>query len=196
VVIPYYSQDEYGMDETEPIMTIPLTIRPLQTEDIQPIAAAFAAIGWHGKTAAQYERYLAEQEAGKRITLVSFQNGEFRGYVNVEWASGYTPFGEAGIPEITDFNVLPAHQRQGIGAQLMDEAERLAGERSPVVGIGVGMSAAYGAAQRLYVQRGYIPDGRGLTYDGRFLTEGETTRLDDSLVLYFTRRLREPDSAS
>lgn len=169
----------------------PLLIRPLQTEDIQPIADAFAAIGWLGKTVAQYERYLAEQKTGKRITLVAFQNGAFRGYVNVEWESGYTPFHEAGIPEITDFNVLPAYQKQGIGTQLMDEAERLVGERASTVGIGVGMSAAYGAAQRLYVQRGYIPDGHGLTYDGRFLDEGETIRLDDALILYFTRRLRE-----
>jgi hypothetical protein len=71
----------------------------------------------------------------------------------------------------------------------MNEAERMVRERSPVVGIGVGMDADYGAAQRLYVLRGYIPDGKGLTYKNRFVRYGEQVTVDDGLVLHFTKRL-------
>jgi ribosomal protein S18 acetylase RimI-like enzyme len=51
--------------------------------------------------------------------------------------------------------VLPRYRRQAIGTKLMDEAERLILERSPIIGIGVGLDSDCGAAQRLYVKRGY-----------------------------------------
>ena len=41
----------------------------------------------------------------------------------------------------------------------MNEAERAVLERSSVVGNGVGMSPDYGAVQRFYALRGYVPDG-------------------------------------
>jgi hypothetical protein len=37
----------------------------------------------------------------------------FAGYACILWRSGYEPFRQAGIPEIADFNVLPAHRRRG-----------------------------------------------------------------------------------
>lgn len=166
-----------------------LEIRVLRAEDIPSIAAAFAAIGWGGKTAAQFERYRAEHEAGTRVTRFAFEGGVFVGYLNVVWKSGYPPFAEAGIPEISDFNVLPDFRRRGIGTALMDDAERVMGERSPVAGIGVGMTADYGAAQQLYVRRGYVPDGRGLMTHERPVVYGESVPVDDGLVLFFTKCL-------
>jgi GNAT superfamily N-acetyltransferase len=166
-----------------------LLIRLLRNEDIQPIAAAFAAIGWD-KPAAQYERYLAEQTAGERTVLVAFMAGEFAGYVTVCWQPDYPPFRAENTPEIQDFNVLPRFRRQGIGARLMDEAESAVSARYPVVGIGVGLYADYGSAQRMYVKRGYIPDGRGVYYRDHFVQPGEAVSVDDDLVLYFTRQLR------
>lgn len=172
-----------------------LTVRPLEAEDVQPIAAAFAAIGWD-KPASQYERYLAEQERGERVVLVAFLDGAFAGYLTIAWQSGYAPFREAGIPEIMDFNVLPQVRRRGIGSRLMDEVERRIGERSAVVGIGVGMDPDYGAAQRLYVRRGYVPDGRGLSTNGRHVRWGDTVRVDDGLNLHFTKDLDQSDAKS
>ena len=84
--------------------------------------------------------------------------------VTICWHSTYAPFAETGIPEIQDFNVLPEFRRRGIGTRLMDRAEQRVARRCDTVGIGVGMYADYGHAQRLYVLRGYVPDGRGLTY--------------------------------
>ncbi len=165
-----------------------LTIRTLQTQDIEPIAQAFAHIGWN-KPASQYGRYLVEQNAGTRVCLVAFVDGDFAGYVNVLWQSDYEPFRAANIPEVADFNVLPHYRRQKIGTRLMDTAEALIAQRSPIAGIGVGMYPDYGAAQRLYVARGYVPDGRGLTYHNRILQPLEQVINDDDLVLYFTKQL-------
>jgi GNAT superfamily N-acetyltransferase len=164
-------------------------IRTLEAGDVQPIAAAFAAAGWN-KPASQYERYLAEQQRGERVVLVAFLHGAFAGYLTIAWQSGYAPFREAGIPEIVDFNVLPRLRRRGIGSRLMEEAEQRIAERSGAVGIGVGMDPDYGAAQRLYVKLGYIPDGRGLSSNGRHVRWGETVTVNDGLNLHFTKDLR------
>lgn len=166
-----------------------LDIRLLHGRDIPEMATALAALGWN-KPASQYERYLSEQLREQRVVLVAFQDGAFAGYLTIMWQSGYEPFQVAGIPEIVDFNVLPHVRRRGIGSALLDEAERLIAERSPIAGIGVGMDPDYGVAQRLYVQRGYIPDGRGLSSHGRYLTYGEVVRVDDGLALYFTKVVR------
>jgi hypothetical protein len=61
-----------------------LTIRPLQAGDIVEIARAFAALGWR-KPAAQYERYLAEQQQGTRLVLVACLGGVFAGYLTIFW---------------------------------------------------------------------------------------------------------------
>ena len=163
-----------------------VAIRALRDGDPEVFAAAFTAIGWN-KPVQQYEKYLAEQEAGLRDVLVATVDEEFAGYVTVWWESPYEPF--EGIPEISDFNVLPKFRRRGIGSGLMDAAEARVAERSDVVGIDVGLYPDYGTAQRMYVRRGYIPDGRGLIYDGRQVPPMETVRNDDSACLMFTKSL-------
>lgn len=165
-----------------------LEVRPLEEQDIGSITAAFMGLGWD-KPRSQYERYLSEQEKGRRYVLVAFVGGTFAGYVTIKWSSGYPPFREAGIPEIQDFNVLPRFRREGIGTRLMREAELAVSQRSSVVGIGVGMSPDYGAAQRLYALRGYVPDGRGLASGGRSVAHGEAVTVDDALALYLTKEL-------
>lgn len=163
-------------------------VRMMRAEDVATVATAFAAQGWH-KPAAQYTRYLEESGQGRREVLLAERAGAFAGYVTVVWASDYPPFREAGIPEIVDFNVLIKHQRCGTGTALLDEAERRIAVRAPVAGIGVGLTADYGAAQVLYVKRGYIPDGRGTMQAGRAIRHGEQITVDDALAIYFTKRL-------
>ncbi len=142
-----------------------MDITPLGEDDAPVIAAAFEAIGWD-KPVEQYRHYLQEQVAGERTVLVARLDGAFAGYVTVVWAPAYAALREAGIPEIADFNVLPHVRRRGIGTALMDAAEDLVGKRSDTVGIGVGLYPDYGPAQRLYVLRGYVPDGRGVVWRG------------------------------
>src|SRR5258708_18025447 len=163
-------------------------IRSLREQDISVMVTAFRVIGWK-KPAKQYEQYLCEQEKGSRIVLVAFANETFCGYLTVNWQSGYLPFQAENIPEIVDLNVLPDFRRRGIGTRLMDEAERHITHRSPIAGLGVGLLVDYGAAQRLYVKRGYIPDGRGLVYGHQAVGPGAQVIADDDLVLYLMKTL-------
>lgn len=166
-----------------------LDLTELRAEDPPAIARAFAAIGWD-KPEAQYVRYLDEQTAGERAVLVARVAGAFAGYLTVLWETGYAPFREAGVPEIQDFNVLPGYRRQGIGTALMDAAEALIAERSAVAGIGVGLYPDYGPAQRLYVLRGYVPDGRGIAWKQVQTIPGQPVQVDDELALYLTKIVR------
>ena len=162
------------------------TIRLLEIQDIQLISSSFTTIGWN-KPASLLEGYLAEQDRGERVVLVVYSDNEFAGYVTVVWTSYYPPFAEKAIPEINDLNVLPDFRRRGIASALLDEAERRIFERSRIAGIGVGMYAGYGAAQRMYVLRGYVPDGLGLSYKGQHVEPGQQVPVDDDLLLYLTK---------
>lgn len=168
-----------------------VTLRALRAEDAERIAAAFAAQGWN-KPAAQFLTYLRQQEAGDRDVLVAEVNGDFAGYVTIMWESDYLPFRVDGIPEIVDLNVLLKYRRLGVATALLDKAERRIARRSPIAGIGVGMTADYGAAQILYVRRGYHPDGRGLAVRGVSAQHGDRVTVDDDLTLYLTRWVAPP----
>jgi ribosomal protein S18 acetylase RimI-like enzyme len=170
-------------------MTSPAVIRAMDESDPETISAAFTALGWH-KPPALYQRYLADQEEGRRLAFVAEWRGGFAGYVTLLWVSPYRAFAERQVPEISDLNVLPAHRRQGIGNALLDRAESAASVRSNVVGLGVGLSADYGAAQRIYVRRGYLPDGRGIMYANQPVEPYTTIRIDDEATLMFTRLIR------
>ena len=166
-----------------------LVIRLLEASDIPQIVNAFKELGWN-KPESQYERYLIDQAFEERDVYVAFVKEEFAGYLTICWKSPYEPFREKNIPEIVDFNVLPKFRRMGIGTQLMDRAESEIAKVSSIAGIGVGMTPDYGAAQRLYVLRGYIPDGRGLHSGDHHVSYGEQITVDDDLALYFTKKLK------
>lgn len=165
----------------------------LHSHDIPLLVSAFSMVGWH-KPASLFEQYLHEQQVGERIVWVAYFEEQVAGYITVKWQSLYAPFREQNIPEIIDLNVLPSFRNKGVGTILLDIAEKAAAKRSNIVGIGVGLYAGedggYGAAQRLYVKRGYIPDGNGLTYNYEPTIPGNSYPLDDDLVLWFTKRLK------
>lgn len=171
------------MEKVQPI------IRLLEQRDIPEIAEAFRKLGWN-KPASQYEHYFMEQVLEVRDVFVAFVEGKFAGYLTICWNSPYPPFREAMIPEIVDFNVLPQYRRQGLGTALMDTAENEIAKLFRIAGIGVGMDVDYGAAQRLYVLRGYVPDGHGLYFHDHHLNHGEQVIVDDDLALYFIKELK------
>lgn len=166
-----------------------LSIRLLEANDIPQIAKAFRELGWN-KPASQYERYLMEQKSKIRVAYVALVDKEFAGYLTICWKSSYEPFRERKIPEIVDLNVLPKFRRLGIATQLMEKAEDEIARVSAIAGIGVGMTADYGAAQRLYVLRGYIPDGLGLHWRNHHVAYREELTVDDDLALYLTKELK------
>ena len=166
-----------------------MQIRLLEESDSPSIAAAFKKIR-SKKPETQYRRYLHEQMAGTRTCFVATIDGQFAGYVTVNWRPTYAGFADLNVPEIQDLNVLTTYRRKGIASRLLDRAEAEVARRSRVVGIGVGLHPGYNAAQRLYVKRGYIPDARGITYRECFVEEGARVVLDDDLVMHFTKQLR------
>ena len=52
----------------------------------------------------------------------------------------------------------------------------------------VGLHSGYGAAQRLYIKRGYIPDGSGVWYRNQPLEMNATIQNNDDLVLYLSKK--------
>lgn len=166
-----------------------MNIRILEKNDIAVIVSGFKKSGWQIKPASVFEQYLNEQQQDKRICLVAFIDEEFAGYVTLKWQSDYKIFAKDKIPEISDLNVLPGFRNKGIGSVLIEKCEKYATERSNVVGIGVGLYPDYGSAQRLYIKRGYLPDGHGATYNYQYVTPGKKYPLDDDLVLWFTKKL-------
>lgn len=165
-----------------------IQIRKIRKSDCQAISNAFYQQGW-SKPVSQYEEYVAYQESGERDVLLAEWNGEFSGYLTIKWKSDYIPFQKDAIPEIVDFNVLKKFQRRGIGASLMDEAEARIKKVSEYAGIGFGVYEDYGAAQMLYIKRGYIPDGNGLVKDSVPLKFGEKITIDHSVVFCLTKKL-------
>ena len=94
----------------------------LSENDPAMISNAFRSIGW-GKPVAQYQRYLAEQTTGSRVCFVARADGQFAGYVTVNWTPTYPGFAKLKVPEIQDLNVVPGFRRRGIGSRLLDRAE-------------------------------------------------------------------------
>lgn len=164
-----------------------LRLRDLTTHLIDDLATAFR--NWP-KTRGSFVGAAARVAAGEQDLIVAHLEGRIVGYTGIHWMSDYPPFAAEGIPEINDFNVLPEFRRRGFGAALLDEAEARIALRSDRAGIGVGLYADYGSAQRMYVKRGYIPDGRGITRDGAPVVPGAAVPIDDDTVLWLTKRLR------
>jgi GNAT superfamily N-acetyltransferase len=182
------SLDQLVIDRPKDVL-----IRPLLKEDINIITEAFSSVGWN-KPVLLFENYLNEAEAGERLIWVAFVHDRFAGYITLKWQSQYSSFREQNVPEIMDLNVLPRARKIGVGSMLLDIAEKEAATRSDTIGIGVGLYAGedggYGNAQKLYVKRDYIPDGKGVTYNYQPTIPGNSYPLDDDLVLWFTKKLR------
>ena len=165
-------------------------IRPLKEEDAAYFAEEECRQGWHSTPDKLLGR-MRDRRGGRCIPLVAELDGVPAGYVNVYPDGGQrNPFEGRGIPEIVDFAVLEKFRRRGVGSALMDEAERIAGEYSDTVFLGVGLHAGYGSAQRMYAKRGYVPDGSGVWYCGRVCEPYSSCENGDDLILYLSKKLR------
>ncbi len=165
-----------------------LELRPIEQRDAELITRAFAAVG-QVKPERQYLDYVAEREAEIRYSWLALRGGAVAGYVTLHFNPLYPGIAGKGIPEVQDLYVVPAERRRGVGSALLECAEQGAAARARRVAIAVGLHAGYNAAQRLYVRRGYVPDGLGVTYDDRYVQRGETLPVDDQLLLHLIKAL-------
>lgn len=165
-----------------------LVLRAIKESDCEEISEALERQGWN-KPVSQYKEYLAYQENGERDVIVATINGAFAGYLTIKWKSDYVPFREKEIPEVVDFNVLMKYQRRGIGTALMDEAEKRIKSVSQFAGIGFGITKDYGAAQILYINRNYKPDGNGMVINSKPVKYGDVVTINDELVMCLIKKL-------
>lgn len=166
-----------------------LVIRDMEEADALVFTDEFTAQGWHPDINGYLSR-LKDREDGKCTALTAVYRDRPAGAVYVYRTAQGGPFAEKNWPVIVDFNVLKKYQRRGIGNRLMDAAEQVAGQYADTVCLGVGLSREYGSAQRMYVKRGYIPDGSGVWYNDVQCVQYESIcTIDDELILYFYKEL-------
>ncbi len=167
-----------------------ILIRDMIQSDAQIITDEEIAQGWN-QSIDKYKMRLEHQAQGQSISLVAEYNNNVAGYVNVYPNSQWGAFANQGYPEIVDFGVLAKYRNNGIGTKLMDIAEEIAKKYSDIVYLGVGLNCDYGSAQRMYVKRGYIPDGSGVWYGEKVCPPYASCCNDDDLVLYLSKQLNE-----
>jgi len=159
----------------------------MQESDIQDLSRGFISQGWPSREEI-LTRYFKEQESGEREVLVAEVEGALAGYITILSCAKQGPFAEI-YPELSDFNVFEPFQNQGIGNLLMEEAEKRVRLISDKVTLGVGLHSGYGPAQRLYIKRGYIPDGTGVWYQNHRPAMDATCEDIGDLVLYLSKDL-------
>ena len=163
------------------------SIRKMHESDIQELSRGFISQGWPSREEI-LTRYFKEQESGEREVLVAEVEGALAGYITILSCAKQGPFAEI-YPELSDFNVFEPFQNQGIGNLLLEEAEKQVRLISDKVTLGVGLHSGYGPAQRLYIKRGYIPDGTGVWYQNHQPAMNAVCEDIGELVLYLSKNL-------
>ena len=159
-------------------------------EDARILYDTYLSYGWHPQIET-YENYYRDQEEGRRLVFIAEYEGRVKGQCTLDLDPKEGPWVGKGYPEIVDLTVFFDMHGKGIGNKLLDAAENEASKISDVVFLAVGVHSGYGTAQRIYVKRGYIPDGNGVWYQGKVLEQYAPCVNDDDLLLFFSKNLRE-----
>ena len=157
--------------------------------DIEQLARDFC-FPWSSIEATRvlWKKYYEEQQEKIRTVAVVEGNNEILGYGSLLRRSEYPLF--ANIPEINNVWIDDESRGLGWGTKLITYLEDLAHKEGyKQVGIGVGLYADYGPAQKLYFHLGYSPDGHGITYKCQPTKPGEKYPLDDELILWLVKSL-------
>lgn len=165
-----------------------LLIRSMQATDARIIYDTYLSYGWH-PSLETYENYYKEQEENKRRVFIAEYAGEVSGLCTLVLDPTEGPWSGMGYPEIVDLTVFFHVHSKGIGNKLLDVVEQEAAKISDTVYLAVGIHSGYGAAQRIYVIRGYIPDGSGVWYQGKQLEQYAPCCNDDDLLLFMSKKL-------
>jgi GNAT superfamily N-acetyltransferase len=165
-----------------------LLIRTMNENDIEKILNNYREQNW-SKPREVIESYLTRQNNGELFMFVAEYENDTAGYTVLYPNAKHGAFANKNIPEISDFIVFMKYQRKGMGSLILDVAEKKAFELAGKVSLGVGVHSGYGAAQRLYIKRGYVPDGTGVWYNNAPLEPYADCVNDDDLILYLMKEL-------
>ena len=164
-------------------------IRSMHENDIDALIFNYSEQGW-SKPREILEKYVEEQKHGSLYTFIAEYDNDVAGYTILYTDAEVGPFAFQKVPIISDLIVFEKYQRIGIGSKILDEAEKKAFELCDRVQLAVGLHSGYGSAQRLYIKRGYIPDGTGVWYNNSQLEQYADCKNDDELVLYLVKTLQ------
>ena len=165
-----------------------ILIRTLVPDDAQILAEEEQLQGDH-VTREKYDMRLQDRADGKAVALAAEYQGQTAGYISIYPDSDRGAFAGKGLPELVDFGVLKKYRNHGIGSLLMDTAEQIAAGFADTVYLRVGLHSGYGSAQRMYIKRGYIPDGSGVWYGDHICEPYTDCCNDDDLILYLSKKL-------
>ncbi len=139
-----------------------------------------------------YQRCIDMNREGDLVLIMGKMNGTVIGFCLLNKVPKYSYFKKFNMPEVQDLRVAPEFRRNGYGRSLVQYCEELARKQEyDEIGISVGLDSSFGAAQRLYVRMGYIPDGGGITYDRKQVTVGEFKPIDGNLCLMMSKVLKK-----
>ena len=93
------------------------------------------------------------------------------------------------IPGVADLIVFEKYRRKKIATMLMDAAESIARQHCNKIYLDVCLNSDYGPAQRFYIKRGYIPNGKGMYYKEKICETDAVCRNDDDLTLCLVKEL-------
>ena len=164
-----------------------ITIRSMETEDARILYKTYLSYGWHPQIET-YKNYYKDQDEGTRLVFIAEYNGRVSGQCTLALNPKEGPWAGQRFPEIVDLTVFLDVRGKGIGSKLLDVAEKEAAGISDMVFLAVGIHSGYGSAHRLYIKRGYIPDGSGVWYKGKVLEQYAPCINDDDLLLFLSKK--------
>ena len=166
-----------------------ILIRDMNESDPEIITHEEHLQGWTHQKVEKYINRMKDVSDGKCIAIVAEYKGAVAGYFSIYPNTTSGAFAGKGWPELIDLGVFKKYRKHGIGNILMQVAEDIARKYADTVCIGVGLHQDYGSAQRLYVKRGYIPDGTGLWWQGKQLEPYADMKNDNEAVIYMSKKL-------
>ena len=171
----------------EYLKTQNLIIRNMTLDDIKYICEA------DRDTSEENIKYLQNQiesqDEKRSQALLALYNGKIAGYAFLFYKLKWGGLGYMELPGIADLMVFKEYRRRGIASKLMDVAEKLANKYSDKIYLEVCLNSDYGAAQRMYIKRGYVPDGQGVYYESKVCPVDAQCKNDDELTLCLVKEL-------
>lgn len=164
-----------------------IEIRKMTREDIIPVCKADDDMS--DDFIEYLEFQLKNQDNGECSALIALCDGEVAGYVYLYYNCRWGGCKNQGLPSIVDLKVFDNYRRNGVASQLLDAAERIAKKYAAKVYLDVGLNRSYGAAQILYIKRGYIPNGNGVYFKQNVCQINEQYINNGELILCLIKEL-------
>ncbi len=163
-------------------------IRPMKREDAHILHCAFSRQG-DDKSLDLLLSYYSDQQRGDRKVFIAEYENEILGYITLLRNSKLGPYKDKYIPQIDDLSVLKPYQQHGLGAYLINVAEKTAVKFSEQICVAIPFTATCDISQNMFSKRDYKLQGTGIwSLDSR-VSDGESIILNDDIKVYLIKSL-------